>query len=124
MRNGMGKWCIECQRKENERLSGLTKRKYEKNRHGRKMQAWSKAVRARDGKCGFCHATEELEAHHLEGWAANEGARYDISNGVAMCKVCHFMFHDKYGWGANTKAQFAEYLRDRIVSGDYAHGRW
>ena len=42
-------------------------------------------------------------AHHLYSHHKNEDLRYDVSNGVTLCKECHLDFHRKYGLKNNTK---------------------
>lgn len=66
--------------------------------------AWSRAVRARDGRCLDCGGTEDLGAHHVEPLAdmvkrlgitsvaqAREHAEklWALTNGVTLCEECH-----------------------------------
>ena len=61
---------------------------------------WSKAVRARDGKCVMCHKTDTLQAHH---WLFRRGhsmaLAVDIANGATLCYGCHIgrVHHDGDG---------------------------
>lgn len=36
--------------------------------------------------------------------------RYDINNGILICKEHHEMYHNIYGKGSNTKKQFEEFV--------------
>ncbi len=36
--------------------------------------------------------------------------RYDLKNGITLCSIHHDLFHDIYGRGNNSKAQFREFL--------------
>ncbi len=73
--------------------------------------AWAKQVKERDNYvcqvCGIYGVS--LNSHHLYSWALFEKLRYDIDNGVTLCSECHERFHQIYGKGINTLAQFNEY---------------
>jgi hypothetical protein len=79
---------------------------------------WEKAVYQRDKHCQFPGCLErrraQLTAHHKDGfnWAVDK--RFDVDNGVLLCKYHHNTgpnsFHSKYGNGDNTKAQFDEWI--------------
>ena len=69
------------------------KRKYPEYRE------WSKSVLRRDNftclKCG--KRGGKLNAHHIEGYAANKDLRTELSNGSTLCKDCHRDLHHLYG---------------------------
>lgn len=71
-------------------------------------------------KCLICGTpgvkNNELQAHHLYSWDNNPDKRFDVSNGVALCKTHHTEFHNKYVFGNNTKKQFEEYILNFGVS--------
>ena len=51
---------------------------------------WRVQVYKRDGfKCQLCKSTKRLEAHHIKRWAEFPQLRFDINNGVTLCKICH-----------------------------------
>jgi len=53
---------------------------------------WRRKVRERDNfKCQWpgCEARGRLEVHHIKTWGSHPGLRYDISNGITLCKKCH-----------------------------------
>lgn len=75
-----------------------------------KVIAWAKKVKA--GKvCDCCTYSNPmaLDAHHLESFDVDESLRYEVSNGVCLCKNCHTVFHKIYGFGDNTTGQYLEY---------------
>lgn len=56
---------------------------------------WALAVILRDKKCVRCEATENLQAHHVKSWRSHPDLRYVVSNGVALCPLCHHAQHPK-----------------------------
>ena len=53
---------------------------------------WRKQVFARDKyKCQMpgCNTKSTLQAHHIKRWASNPTLRFDVSNGITLCKRCH-----------------------------------
>jgi hypothetical protein len=72
---------------------------------------WAKEVKLRDHfTCVVCGCQGEwLESHHLNAWSSFPSERYDLENGVTLCKFHHDNFHERYGKGGNTREQFEEY---------------
>lgn len=55
---------------------------------------WRKAVFERDGYlCQECGFHGYLHAHHIKGYAHHPDLRYEVSNGVTLCKNCHKTKH-------------------------------
>lgn len=73
------------------------------------FRKWAKSVRERDGRCTVCGTTDNLEAHHIEPFAAlvhahrlhdTDAARgcaplWDVSNGETLCQRCHYDRHGR-----------------------------
>lgn len=74
---------------------------------------WAQAVKNRDFfTCQICKAYGiELNSHHLNGWNWCIEERYDVDNGITLCKKCHERFHEIYGRGYNTYLQFIEFKK-------------
>lgn len=74
---------------------------------------WIRDVYERDNYtcqcCGYDNGGT-LIAHHLNSWHWDKENRFNLDNGVTLCKTCHLDFHHKYGYLNNTKDQFLEYL--------------
>ena len=77
---------------------------------------WREKVYEKDNyTCVVCGDNRggNLNAHHLYSHNRYIDKRYDVNNGVTLCEACHKAFHDKYGYGDNTKEQFDEFINSR-----------
>lgn len=56
---------------------------------------WRKAVYHRDNHtCQHCGKRGvKLNAHHILPWALYPERRYDVANGITLCKSCHINLH-------------------------------
>lgn len=55
---------------------------------------WRQSVYRRDKhKCQWpgCNIRTKLNAHHIKRWADNPGLRFNIHNGITLCKNHHKM---------------------------------
>ena len=53
---------------------------------------WRQKVLRRDGrKCQMpgCQSRTKLQAHHIRRWADCVLTRYEASNGITLCRLCH-----------------------------------
>lgn len=75
---------------------------------------WSKSIFKRDNYiCQTCNQLGgHLNAHHIDGWDWCKERRFDLTNGITLCKNCHINFHQKYGYGNNTAKQFEDYKNE------------
>ena len=62
-------------------------------RRTRDYRQWRVAVIRRDKRCVICHALERREAHHIKDGSHHPESRYDIENGVTLCRPCHTALH-------------------------------
>lgn len=70
---------------------GMAKMKY---KNGYLDSLWSKAVKANwNNCCALCFKPDGLDAHHVIPRRASWALRWDIKNGVALCRECHSMAH-------------------------------
>jgi hypothetical protein len=60
-----------------------------------KNKVWRDSVfKIYDYTCQKCHQKGvELNAHHIKPFAQYPELRYDLDNGVALCKKCHIKEH-------------------------------
>jgi len=55
-----------------------------------KHTAWAIKIKHRDNyKCQECGSEKRLEAHHIKNWNDFKELRYDMNNGITLCKKCH-----------------------------------
>ena len=79
---------------------GTIKHKPKKRRikGNKKYIAWRTSVFKRDkNACQRCgvkrHKNVVLQAHHVRPWSLYPTYRYDITNGITLCRRCHFIIH-------------------------------
>jgi len=60
-------------------------------------------------KCGYDKGNK-LNAHHINGYNIDIENRFNVDNGVTLCKTCHDDFHHNYGYGNNTEIQFKKWF--------------
>ena len=57
---------------------------------------WIKSILERDlYKCKQCSSTDILHVHHIKNWKEYPELRFDINNGITLCKSCHMKLHGK-----------------------------
>lgn len=73
---------------------------------------WRSNVYERDNyTCqSCCKHGGNLNAHHIWSFSSNKELRFDVSNGITLCKDCHREFHDIFGRFNNTSDQLEIYL--------------
>jgi 5-methylcytosine-specific restriction endonuclease McrA len=59
---------------------------------------------------------KNLNAHHIKSWSENIDERYNVDNGVTLCKDCHKELHKEYGQKTN-KIQLLEFLNIKTSTG-------
>ena len=60
-------------------------------------RSWIKKVKIRDKhKCQWpgCDQKKGLQAHHILPWCDYIGLRYDINNGITLCKLHHKLIYN------------------------------
>ena len=74
---------------------------------------WRNSVRERDKwTCRRCGSIKQIHAHHLFNFFDYPALRFDINNGVSLCRECHFIFHKQYGQRKNTQEQIYAFIGD------------
>jgi 5-methylcytosine-specific restriction endonuclease McrA len=84
-------------------------------RNSREYRIWRVRVIRRDKVCVVCGSRKHRQAHHLNSARYFKEQRFDIDNGVTLCRTCHlYMFHILFKGGyrkKTTKEDFAKFLQ-------------
>lgn len=61
-----------------------------------KYYIWRSSVYKRDNyACKNCGSSDRLNAHHIKSWKDHPFSRYDIENGITLCRSCHIAEHKR-----------------------------
>lgn len=63
-----------------------------RNYNDPQYKQWRKSVYSRDKyscRRPNCNLKRKLNAHHIKTWANYPGLRFDINNGITLCKYHH-----------------------------------
>ena len=67
-----------------------------KARQSTAYKNWQKAVFDRDGyECQMCGSKDDLQAHHKLDFIEFPSLRYELQNGITLCRTCHNKVHKK-----------------------------
>jgi hypothetical protein len=83
-----------------------------KIRNGKEFRKWRELVFEKDDwTCQKCLVRgEELNPHHIFNFSDNEEKRFDVNNGITLCRKCHYDFHSEYGFNNNSLIQIEHYI--------------
>lgn len=65
-------------------------------RNTREYRLWRILVIRRDKVCQCCGSNKDRQAHHIEDGSHNPDVRFDVDNGITLCRGCHSQFHTNY----------------------------
>ena len=86
----------EMAQENNPSWKGGTATEYELIKGGFEYKLWRKSVLERDSyTCQSCGSKQSLHAHHILKFSDFPHKRVDISNGITLCKPCHWKAHGK-----------------------------
>jgi hypothetical protein len=54
---------------------------------------WRVAVIRRDSRCVICNSLKGRNAHHINSGAYFPKLRFNVDNGITLCRDCHTQFH-------------------------------
>lgn len=72
-------------------------------------------IKRDNNQCILCGNNQKLKVHHLDGWNICKARRFDETNLVTLCEICHNDFHRVFGKGNNTEQQFELYCFDKYI---------
>ena len=83
------------------------------------MQEWRMSVYERDWfACQLCgYKGADLCAHHIQKFSEYEQGRFDIYNGITLCRDCHLKTYGK-------EEVFAPMLEDLVLAGYRGEALW
>lgn len=82
--------CVAC--KQDSDKKGALKRVKSEKRKSYKYKEWARLVKEKDNyECKHCGLKEigSLQSHHIIPWEDSIKLRFEISNGLTLCRVCH-----------------------------------
>lgn len=60
------------------------------NRKSYVHRQWIAAINEKhDFRCAHCNSEDGLHAHHIKPWKEFPDLRFDVTNGILLCRVCH-----------------------------------
>ena len=65
-------------------------------RKSREYRIWRMLVIRRDKVCQVCGSNKHRHAHHIESAAYNIDLRFEVDNGVCLCRGCHTQYHTNF----------------------------
>ena len=67
-----------------------------KKRNNYTYRKWRLDVIKRDGGCcANCGSHDNLQVHHIKHFAEYPELRFEVSNGITLCRQCHKELHKK-----------------------------
>lgn len=82
--------CLDCGYARN-----VAKQENIKRRVSSTLQNWAKGVIKCQPSCRICGSNENLEAHHIIPVSHSVKHKFMPSNGIALCRDCHYLVHNK-----------------------------
>jgi len=74
---------------------------YDKIKQTDKYKLWRDEIYKRDyWTCQICgkHCKKgDIIAHHIKGFSEYPGLRFDVNNGITLCRNCHAKIHNYHG---------------------------
>lgn len=61
------------------------------------LTLWGRFVRMRDGyRCVHCESSQGIQAHHIFRRATFPDGKYELGNGITLCRTCHKSLHVQF----------------------------
>ncbi len=74
------------------------------------LSRWVSMVKSRDNfTCQKCNSSKEVCAHHILTWSRYLEQRFNVNNGITLCKNCHNEYHAKHK-NQETIDNFCEFM--------------
>ncbi|RYX84242.1 hypothetical protein EON83_11140 [bacterium] len=83
-----------------------------KGRWGTRYIRWRKEVLERDNRwCQKCGHDQSLVCHHIYPWTKYPDKRYDVDNGITLCRYCHNKIQSR-------EEQYVNYFKELLRQED------
>jgi 5-methylcytosine-specific restriction endonuclease McrA len=80
-------------------------------------RVWRAEVIRGDSRCAICSGLVNREAHHLNHASYFPLERFDVANGITLCKSCHRQFHTNFKTSTREKCTLEDFLNfQKLVS--------
>jgi len=79
-------------------------------RKTRAYRIWRALVIRRDKVCQVSGSNKYREAHHIADGSYHSDIRFDINNGVCLCRECHTQFHCNFKNSFREKCEKKDWL--------------
>jgi hypothetical protein len=91
---------------------------HDKVRRSIPYREWQKAVsKYYKYTCQKCLVKyNKIQCHHILNFKNHIELRFDVNNGINLCKRCHDNFHARYGNKNNTREQLEEFLNSLSIN--------
>ena len=91
-------------------------------RNSREYRVWRVRVIRRDKVCQVCGSLQNRNAHHLNHATYFKDERFNVENGVCLCRSCHTQFHTNFKRSFRTKCTAYDF-RNFVALMSYAKER-
>ena len=78
-------------------------------RNSRSYRVWRAQVVRRDKVCQICGSNKKREAHHKDSGAYFSEERFNVENGITLCRSCHTTFHTTFKKSFKEKCTIDDY---------------
>jgi len=78
-------------------------------RNSRDYRIWRVKVIRRDKRCRICGEIRDRQAHHINHATYFPQLRFEVENGVTLCKRCHIQFHSNYKRSSRQKCDLSDW---------------
>ena len=82
--------CLDCGHSRS-----LPKQENLKKRVNTSLNNWAARIIKHHPFCSICGSKENLEAHHIIPVSHSDRHKYLDTNGITLCKQCHYLVHHK-----------------------------
>lgn len=78
-------------------------------RNTKEYRTWRAHVVRRDAVCQVCGSRKERHAHHLDDANTNPEIKFEVSNGITLCRTHHTMLHTVFNQSYLTSCSVKDY---------------